>query len=373
MKKLISFVLILVIIVSFAPITASANDDVLKNNIAKFEWLPTNDDVLDISTLPFHGIESDHPEIVAKALEITAGLKTDYEKAKAIHIWVATNIWYDNDLARALRDENDETVTYTRKGDFVPIESETALSVLRNKRGICVGYANLTVTLLRAVEIPSTIASSSVHEWYHAFVDGKWIIGDSTWDSNNLYEYGRSSPQRNGGTDWFNVSIENLSLSSDHEMDIRNLLFFVVTVDFHTTVHITIVSAALAVSRTEIELTTVVETRVGYSTEILTDTSLLPVAPLIINDRTMVPMRVIFEALGAKVDWRTTHDGIQIIDASGYGTDLSLMIGHPLGYNAIVGGNPIILDQGPVVVGGRTYVPLRFVGETLGVEVTWLG
>ena len=373
MKKIISFVLVFIIIISFAPVTASANDDILNNNISKFNWLPTNEEALGLVTLPFHGIESDHPEIIAKALEITAGLKTDYEKARAIHIWVATNTWYDNDLVSELMDEKNETLTYTRRGDFSPIESESALAVLRNRRAICVGYADLTVALLRAVEIPSVIASSNGHEWYHAFVDGRWIIGDSTWDSYNLFENGRSSPRRNGGTDWFDVSIEDLSQSSDHEMDIRNFLFFVSTVDFYTTVHKTIVHTTLTVSRTEVLLITVIEARIGYTTEVVESSELIPAIPQIINGRTMVPMRVIFEALGADVDWTTTHDGIQQIDAYGNGINLSLMIGHPLGYNAIVGGELIVLDQGPVIVGGLTYVPLRFVGEALGVEVQWLG
>jgi len=366
-KKITSFVLVIVIIASFAPVTALANNDILENNIAKFDTLPTNEAALALLKLPYPGIESDHPEIIAKALDITSGLETDYEKARAIHIWVANNTWYNNDLANALNDPKNETVVFSRIEAFAPIESECALSVLRNQRAICVGYANLTVALLRATEIPSTIAFGNEHEWYHAYVDGKWIIGDSTWDSYNLFENGILSPRKNGGTDWFNVSIKDLSLSSYHEMDTNNYMFLLFTNAFHTTTEKTVISTTLTISRTEILLTTVTENRTGFTTEIIESKDLLPVSPQIINGRTMVPMRVIFEALGAQVIWNGNTRTVTGIKSD---TIIVLIIGNEV---ATINGQSQTLDQAAVVIDGSTLVPLRFVGEALDAEVQWVG
>jgi len=88
------------------------------------------------------------------------------------------------------------------------------------------------------------------------------------------------------------------------------------------------------------------------------------VAPFIDTDynRTMVPLRLVSEALGATVDW---DDATRIVTIN-YGlTQLTLPIGVPLPDGMGV----------PVIVGDRTYVPVRYVAERLmpGVDVVWDG
>lgn len=84
----------------------------------------------------------------------------------------------------------------------------------------------------------------------------------------------------------------------------------------------------------------------------------LEYAPFLANARTMVPFRALGEALGAEVDF---NDDTQYVYFSLDGTELSFSIDAPLPG-----------DMGsPILRGGRTFVPLRFVSEQLGFEIDW--
>jgi hypothetical protein len=87
--------------------------------------------------------------------------------------------------------------------------------------------------------------------------------------------------------------------------------------------------------------------------------------PVIVNERTMVPMRKIFETLGATVDW----DGsARTVSAAIGDTSLRLSIGSDIAY---VNGEEIRLDAAPFIQNDITFVPLRFVSEASGAEVQW--
>jgi len=89
--------------------------------------------------------------------------------------------------------------------------------------------------------------------------------------------------------------------------------------------------------------------------------------PVIIGGSTLVPMRAIFEALGATVDWDAAN---QMVTAAKGDTTIKLIIG--LG-TAQVNGHETALSQAAQIIGGRTMVPLRFVAESLQAEVKWEG
>ncbi|MCD8214749.1 MAG: copper amine oxidase N-terminal domain-containing protein [Clostridiales bacterium] len=90
-----------------------------------------------------------------------------------------------------------------------------------------------------------------------------------------------------------------------------------------------------------------------------------PQEPYIEDGTTMVPMRAIFEALGAEVLW----DGaLRTIDASKDGTNIVLTIDSTTAY---INGEASELAKAPVIVEGSTMVPLRFVSEALGCEVSY--
>ncbi|RKD24034.1 hypothetical protein BEP19_06395 [Ammoniphilus oxalaticus] len=87
--------------------------------------------------------------------------------------------------------------------------------------------------------------------------------------------------------------------------------------------------------------------------------------PKIVNGRTLVPIAVVAEALGAKVTW----DGKQRkVEISGKSVELSMWIGQA---KAILNGQEISMDAPPRIVQDRTLVPLRFIGQALGANVGW--
>ena len=91
----------------------------------------------------------------------------------------------------------------------------------------------------------------------------------------------------------------------------------------------------------------------------------------IMNERTMVPMRAIFEALGATVDWNGDN---QQIHADAGEISILMQIDSPHMYVASDTRSDVItLDQPPVIVEGRTLVPARAISEALDANVGWDG
>jgi len=86
----------------------------------------------------------------------------------------------------------------------------------------------------------------------------------------------------------------------------------------------------------------------------------LEVAPFISQGRTMVPLRIIAESLGAEVDW---DNATRTVIISGREETINLIVDVPLPG-----------DMGtPIIVNGFTFVPVRYVSEKLGASVRWGG
>ncbi|MFA4136678.1 MULTISPECIES: N-acetylmuramoyl-L-alanine amidase [unclassified Brevibacillus] len=89
------------------------------------------------------------------------------------------------------------------------------------------------------------------------------------------------------------------------------------------------------------------------------------VPPVIKNGRTLVPVRVIAEGLGANVDWNEATRTAVITKGT---QQLSLTLDSR---TAVLNGKQMKLDTPPVISQKRMLLPLRFVGESLGVTVGW--
>ncbi|MCL2080822.1 MAG: transglutaminase-like domain-containing protein [Oscillospiraceae bacterium] len=170
---------------------------------------------------PSEGVQSGHRSITALAESIVKDIRGDFERARAIHDWVCDNIWYDED------------VLYKR----APYGEQSALSTLNSKRGVCLGFANLTAALLRAAGIPAKVVTGYAlgvggeddewtnesasgrlpanHAWNEFYANGRWVITDPTWNTSNSYSRGRYS-QDTGlyGYYYFDMTLE--SFSADH-------------------------------------------------------------------------------------------------------------------------------------------------------------
>ncbi len=150
----------------------------------KKAFLVTNKDTRDMKyLLPTKFVESDHARIIELAEKITKGLKTDAEKTKAIHDWVAKNVSYD--------------VKSYLQGD---LSNHSAIETLDRMNAICSGYVHLTAALNRSLGIKTKIINGTAiwaedgetwanttkqdnHAWVEVFVGGKWITQDPTWNA----------------------------------------------------------------------------------------------------------------------------------------------------------------------------------------------
>ncbi len=111
------------------------------------------------------------------------------------------------------------------------------------------------------------------------------------------------------------------------------------------------------------------------------------VPPRIIDGRTLVPVRAIFEALGAKVDWRESY---QSIIAYRDGTEIIMPVGgntikkHAWPHSDYSSLDTIIewksyesgsiyteLDVPPMIIDDRALVPIRAVSESFDCTVSW--
>ena len=96
-----------------------------------------------------------------------------------------------------------------------------------------------------------------------------------------------------------------------------------------------------------------------------------PVPARIVNGRTMLPMRSIFERIGAKVTWMNTE---RIIIATKGNLLITMQIDNAIMSVQKIENDDVIkieLDSPPFIVSGSTLVPVRAVAESLGCKVEW--
>ncbi len=158
-------------------------------------------------------------EIKALSDEICEGTDEEYEKLRAISLWVSENIYYD----------------YDARNGGATAETYSLAHVLEARRSICFGYANLTAALCRAQGIDCRVAhgtaspsgfdrqpEGSPHEWNVAVIGGKMIWLDPLWDTTNSYvdgEYFKGVID----VEYFDVSGEALAINHRAErIDIRD-------------------------------------------------------------------------------------------------------------------------------------------------------
>lgn len=91
----------------------------------------------------------------------------------------------------------------------------------------------------------------------------------------------------------------------------------------------------------------------------------LEVAPFIFQDRTMVPVRFIGEALDAEFLWEEKTRKVTYIYRN---LLLEIFIEQTEGF---LNRKPFQLETPPIIREGRTMVPLRFISEQLGAQVNW--
>jgi len=127
---------------------------------------------------------------IKKAQQLTSGVSDDETKVKKIYNFVVSNIRYDHDKLDNL------------PSTYIPnIEK-----IYSSKSGICYDFASLTAAMLRSVGVPTKLVMgyadgvNGYHAWNEVYVGGKWILIDTSYDSQ-MRENGASySMKKNKGS-----------------------------------------------------------------------------------------------------------------------------------------------------------------------------
>ncbi len=113
--------------------------------------------------------------------------KNDFEKVRSFYVWMAANISYDVELFRRYRPGASMNIT--------------AEDVLKKKKAVCQGYADLFTALCQEAGISSELVagyskgfgnenrsdfSTADHAWNAVYLDKKWYLLDATWGAGGL-------------------------------------------------------------------------------------------------------------------------------------------------------------------------------------------
>ena len=91
--------------------------------------------------------------------------------------------------------------------------------------------------------------------------------------------------------------------------------------------------------------------------------------PVIVNDRTMVPIRAVAEKMGYSVTWNEEKQAVNMTSAQG-----DHILEFVINSNTATKNNESVeLDTAPIIIGGRTYLPVRAVAEAMNAKVDWNG
>lgn len=88
-------------------------------------------------------------------------------------------------------------------------------------------------------------------------------------------------------------------------------------------------------------------------------------APVIINERTLMPVRAVVEAMGGTVEWNADT---QTVTLNRNSDTINLIIGSQTAY---LNDNAEVIDAAPIILNDRTMLPIRFIAENFGFTVGW--
>jgi len=300
---------------------------------------------------PSPGIECQDPLIINKATELTRGETNPYEKARIIFNFINTHMRYA-----------------AKEGDSA---NRGALAALKTGVGVCEDYSDLFAALLRAAGIPcrtvtgwmgkvdtqvtvmdKTGVISPGHIWVEYYLPNYgWIGADPTYTYLNKGVSQVDYRRLTGLPELRYVEY------SESEEPLASYSYYGGKIEVYPEIKVT-----RSLQEPPVDLSHEPVTLYLEGIPLIFD-----VEPLIVEGRTMVPLRGIFSVVGAKVDW---DDKERMITISSAGRTIILKIGDS---TAWVNGHAVTLDTCARIVGNRTVVPLRFIGETLGLVVDWDG
>jgi hypothetical protein len=249
---------------------------------------------------------------------------------------------------------NDQNVTKESNGRFTLniklIEGQNQIKFFaKNRRGI-------TTEILRIVTLDTVSPALTVDEVAEQVTKNTIIIRGKT-------EIGAV------------VTISTDRAPSDVPVDVNGEFSFPVPLEKgYNTIEVVAIDPATNTTTLsyDVRYITLIKLTIGSKIMVINDEKkTIDAEPYIKNGRTMVPIRVIADALSATTDWNSSLKEITITRK---GKTIRLRIGSKEAYTkeeGQVGETKIILEAPPEIVKGRTFIPLRFIAEALGSEITY--
>lgn len=162
-------------------------------------------------------IQSTNNNIISIARQLTEGMDNDYDKVLALHDWICSYMYYDED---------------SLAGDDTPQYYPT--DILKTRKAVCLGYATLMASLCRSIDLPCNVVSGYAlgnigvdestswtdetvatteqnHAWNEVYVDGRWMIVDTTWDCPNRIVGGEMVSESEVSHLYFDANIQFFS------------------------------------------------------------------------------------------------------------------------------------------------------------------
>ena len=119
---------------------------------------------------------------------------------------------------------------------------------------------------------------------------------------------------------------------------------------------------------TSVAAQTTVQLQIGSPEIVIDGVAQYITEPVIIDERAIVPLRPVIEALGGSVLWNETLRFITIRDHIGYNEIILKINSHDSVVNARTGPR---LDVPPMLIDGVAKVPISFVSTHLGFNTEW--
>lgn len=139
----------------------------------------------------------DFKSIESFADKIDSDFDTDLEKTRAAYYWISNNIIYDYKSANSVRISG---YHYSDDSELEKIQLEYSENVLKEKKAVCEGYAQLLKYVLDKIEIKcevidgyaktdireiGKVKNEENHAWNAVYLDEKWQLIDATWSTGN--------------------------------------------------------------------------------------------------------------------------------------------------------------------------------------------
>lgn len=233
-------------------------------------------------------------------------------------------------------------------------------SLLLDGVGVCGNYAIAVKDICTVLGIPcfELINEKGSHAWNCVYVEGAWYEFDTTGitQSDFFTDEAVYSHEKSGFPDA--VQAENVSFLYDVTYGTKDG-------DCVDTQVLAYMQEMAKDIKPLMEVNVSDQEKEDIKVQVFGKDLATDVPAFILNGRTMVPMRAIFEALGATVYWNEDTKAVTAVS----GVDvIGIKIDDPV---MTKNGENITLDVPATIREGRTMVPVRAVSESFGKKVLW--